>query len=64
MDMAFEGSEAEADLLSWVAESDVEVVTSAYFKLELGMATEQEQMMMATFIQKMKALIKECGIDD
>lgn len=64
MEMDFENSQAEVDLIEFINGLGSDVLNSAYYKLELGMATPAEQQAMATFIRRMRDLIKECVVDD
>jgi hypothetical protein len=62
--LEFEGTPAEAELIDFVNNLGSDILNSAYYKLELGMATPAEQQAMATFIRRMRDLIKECVVDE
>jgi hypothetical protein len=50
---------AEEDLWTWTDKQGLEVLQSAFLKLELGMATSEEQIVMAEFMKKLRNLLRE-----
>jgi hypothetical protein len=48
---------SEAALWAYTEEIGVDALQSAYLKLELGMATSEEQVVMAEFMKRLRDLI-------
>jgi len=56
-------SPAEVEINRWIDEVTPEVIASANMKLELGMATPEEQATCAALLHKMRDLINSGGFN-
>ena len=57
-------SDAEADLWAFTEHHTVDLLQSAFLKLELGMATSEEQIVMAEFMKKLRNILREVHDSD
>jgi len=56
-------SPAEIEINRWIDQVTPDVIASATMKLELGMATPEEQLTCALLLQKMRDLINSGGFN-